>query len=48
MSETERLLSPGQNALYMLVHDPLMTSDSLRERSARLPALASCWGMARL
>ena len=41
---TERLLSPGQNALYMLVHDPLMTSDSLRERSARLPALAHLLG----
>ena len=41
---TERLLSPGQNALYMLVHDPLITSDSLRERSARLPALAQLLG----
>lgn len=36
----ERLLSPGENALRLLVHDPLVTAESLSQRLDRLPALA--------
>ncbi|UJJ31029.1 HD domain-containing phosphohydrolase [Halopseudomonas maritima] len=35
-----RLISPGENALRLLEHDPLASADSLRERLSRLPALA--------
>ncbi len=43
----ERLLSPGENALSILVHDPLVTADSLRERASRMPALAQLLGDGR-
>ncbi|WP_341707145.1 HD domain-containing phosphohydrolase [Halopseudomonas sp.] len=36
----ERLLSPGENALRLLVHDPLVGARSLSDRVKRLPALA--------
>jgi len=35
----ERLLSPGENALRMLVHDPLVSAGNLSDRVDRLPAL---------
>lgn len=35
----ERLLSPGENALRMLVHDPLASARNLSDRVNRLPAL---------
>lgn len=36
----ERLISPGENALRLLEHDPLASAGTLRERLRRLPALA--------
>ncbi|MEL0167640.1 MAG: HD domain-containing phosphohydrolase [Pseudomonadaceae bacterium] len=36
----ERLLSPGENALRLLVHDPLVSARTLSDRVNRVPALA--------